>query len=117
MVSREQAHAPSYTAALNATWRSARGFMARVDVSAMDAFFFDVPTDHDQKSRAYALVHLKAGYESERWSVHAWLRNAFDKDYAVRGFFFQNEPPDWPVKLYRQLGDPRQLGISASVNF
>jgi iron complex outermembrane receptor protein len=117
VVSREQAHAPSYTAALNATWRSARGFMARVDVSAMDAFFFDVPTDHDQKSDAYALVHLKAGYESERWSVHAWLRNAFDKDYAVRGFFFQNEPPDWPVKLYRQLGDPRQLGISASVNF
>jgi iron complex outermembrane receptor protein len=115
--SREQAHAPGHTAALHATWRDARGFMARVDVSAMDAFYFDVPTDHQQKSRAYALAHLKAGYEARNWSVHAWLRNAFGKDYAVRGFFFSNEPPEWQQKLYVQQGDPRQLGVTASVNF
>jgi outer membrane receptor protein involved in Fe transport len=117
VASREQAHAPGYTAAVNGTWRSARGFMARIDVTAVDAFYFDVPTDHDQKSRAYALVHLKAGYEAERWSIHAWLRNAFDKDYAVRGFFFSNEPPEWNEKLYMQKGDPRQFGLTAAVSF
>ena len=44
---RENAHAPPYTAALNATWRGGNGLMARVDVTAMDAFYFDVPTDHE----------------------------------------------------------------------
>jgi outer membrane receptor protein involved in Fe transport len=117
VASREQAHAPGYTAALNATWRHPLGFMARVDVTAMDAFYFDVPTDHDQKSRSYALANLKLGYEAGNWSVHAWLRNAFDEHYAVRGFYFQNEPPEWPRKLYMQQGDPRQFGVTAAVHF
>ncbi len=117
VASREQAHAPGYTAAAHATWRNGRGLMARLDVTAMDAFYFDVPTDHDQRSRAYALTHLKAGYEGRSWSVHGWVRNLFDEDYSVRGFFFSNEPPDWPQKLYRQRGEPRQVGISATYDF
>ncbi len=68
------------------------GFFARVDVTAMDDFYFDVPTDHDQKSRPYSLTNLKLGYEHHNWSVYGWLRNAFDKQYAVRGFYFGNDP-------------------------
>ncbi|MDQ2640152.1 MAG: TonB-dependent receptor plug domain-containing protein [Pseudomonadota bacterium] len=115
---RERAHAPQYTAAVNLTWRLPQGFFARVDVTAMDGFYFDVPTDHDQKSRAYALAHLKAGYETGRWSIHGWLRNALDKQYAVRGFYFGNDPRiGWADQLYTQRGDPRQAGITASLNF
>jgi iron complex outermembrane receptor protein len=117
VASREQAHAPGYTAAVHATWRGTRGFMARVDVTAMDAFYFDVPTDHNQRSGAYALTHLKAGYEARNWGVHGWVRNVFNEDYAVRGFFFSNEPPDWPQKLYLQRGEPRQVGLTATVHF
>jgi outer membrane receptor protein involved in Fe transport len=115
--SRENAHAPSYTAAFNATWRGSNGFMARMDLTAKDAFYFDVPTDHDQKSKAYALANFKIGYERERWSAYAWLRNAFDKQYAVRGFYFENEPPDWETRLYLQRGDPRQFGLTAELRF
>jgi outer membrane receptor protein involved in Fe transport len=114
---RENAHAPSYTAALNATWRDRSGLMARVDLTGMDEFYFDVPTDHDRKSQAYSLVNLKVGYEREHWSVHGWVRNAFNRNYAVRGFFFENEPPDWEKKLYLQRGDPRQFGATLTVNF
>ncbi len=117
VASRAQAHAPSYTAAVNATWRDSRGLMARIDLTAMDDFYFDVPTDHDMKSRAYSLVNLKVGYERQRWGVHAWMRNAFDKSYAVRGFFFSNEPPDWPDKLYTQKGEPRTFGLTLDVQF
>jgi iron complex outermembrane recepter protein len=117
VASREQAHAPPYTAAVNATWRHRAGFFARVDVTAMDAFYFDVPTDHDMKSRAYSLTHVKVGFEQARWSLYGWVRNVFDKDYAVRGFFFSNEPPDWEPKLYTQKGDPRQVGITGTVSF
>src|SRR5690606_38712529 len=114
---REQAHAPEYTAAVHAAWRHPRGFMARVDVTAKDNFYFDVPTDHDKQSHAYSIVNLRLGYEQPRWSTYLWVRNLFDEDYAVRGFFFSNEPPDWENELYVQRGDPRQVGITATVSF
>jgi hypothetical protein len=41
----------------------------------------------------------------------------FDKDYAVRGFFFGNEPPDFPATLYTRFGDPRQVGVTFNMNF
>jgi iron complex outermembrane receptor protein len=115
--SRKNAHAPAYNAALNAVWRASNGFMARVDITGMGAFYFDVPTDHSEESKGYALANFKMGYEHQRWSVYAWLRNAFDKQYAVRGFYFANEPPDWETKLYQQRGDPRQFGVTGELRF
>ena len=34
-------------------------------------------------------------------------------DY-LRGFYFGNEPPDFPPTLYTRLGDPRHYGITVS---
>lgn len=107
---RDQAHAPGYQYSLSAQWQASRGWMARADVIGCDAFYFDA--SHDQRSQPYALVNLKAGYESSRWSVHAWGRNVFDEDYAVRGFYFGLEPPDYANTLYVQRGDPRQVGVT-----
>jgi outer membrane receptor protein involved in Fe transport len=84
----------------------------------MDDFYFDVPTDHDQRSRAYTLAHVKLGFERDGWRVHGWLRNVFDRQYAVRGFYFANDPrTGWVDALYRQWGDPRQLGLTVAVDF
>lgn len=114
---REQAHAPEYTAAIFATWRAAQGWMVRLDVMARDNFYFDVATDHNQQSRAYTLANVKAGYEQPTWNAYVWISNMFDKDYAVRGFYFSNEPPNWPTKLYTQKGDPRQFGVTGGWKF
>jgi hypothetical protein len=35
----------------------------------------------------------------------------------VRGFFFENEPPDFPTRLYVRRGDPRQLGFTVDMRF
>jgi iron complex outermembrane recepter protein len=113
---REQPHAPEYQLALNATWRHPLGWMARVDVVAIDDFYFDTPPN-DQRAGAYALTHLKAGYEADRWSVYLWGRNVFDEDYVVRGFFFGNEPPLFENERYVQLGEPRQFGVTARWEF
>jgi iron complex outermembrane receptor protein len=113
---RDQAHAPRYQASLNATWRHPLGWMARVDVSAVDSFYFDVPPN-DTRSNSYALTNVKVGYEAERWSVYAWGRNVFDRDYDVRGFFFGNEPPAFENKRYVQLGEPQQFGVTARWEF
>jgi outer membrane receptor protein involved in Fe transport len=107
---REQASAPPYQYSMSAQWDAGRGWMARADVIGCAAFYFD--TSNDQRSRPYTLVNLKAGYAADRWSVYAWGRNVFDQEYAVRGFYFQLEPPDFPNKLYIQRGDPRLFGVT-----
>jgi outer membrane receptor protein involved in Fe transport len=107
---REQAHAPGWQYSLSAEWNSPRGWMARVDATGSDAFYFDA--SHDQKSDPYTLVNLRAGYAGDRWSAYAWGRNLFDERYAVRGFYFGLEPPDFANRLYVQQGDPRQFGVT-----
>lgn len=112
---RRQAHAPGYTFAVGAAWQGQSGWFARVDVSGKDAFYFDV--SHNEESDAYELVNARLGYGAESWSAQLWGRNLFDTDYAVRGFYFGNEPPDFPNTLYTRLGDPRQFGITIDVRF
>jgi iron complex outermembrane receptor protein len=107
---REQAHAPRYTFAGGAVFRAENGIFARLDLTAKDAFYFDV--SHDQKSQSIQLVNARLGYGGETWLVSLWAKNILDKNYAVRGFYFGNEPPDFPATLYKRLGDPRQVGIT-----
>ena len=107
---REQAHAPAWQYSLSAQWGGPEGWMARADVVGSDAFYFDA--SHDQRSRAYTLLHLKAGYAAERWAVQVWARNVTDEDPAVRGFYFGLEPPDYAEELYVQRGDGRLLGAT-----
>ena len=56
------------------------------------------------------------GSQSARFhhAYRLWTRNLFDAEYFVRGFYFGNEPPDFPPTLYTRLGDPRQYGITVS---
>jgi iron complex outermembrane receptor protein len=112
---RAQAHAPRYEYSLFAQYRHPGGFAARVDVQGVAAFFFDA--SHDQRSQPFRLVNFKAGYERLRWSAYLWVRNLFDADYAMRGFYFGNEPPDFPLRLYVQAGDPRQVGATVGYSF
>jgi outer membrane receptor protein involved in Fe transport len=112
---RAQAHAPDYTIAIGSNYEHSSGIFARVDVSARDAFFFDV--SHDQKSEAYELVNARVGYKADTWSVNLWARNLLDEEYAVRGFYFGNEPPDFADTLYTRLGDPRHFGLTFDKRF
>jgi len=115
LAGRAFAHAPEWKTALGATWRHPAGWMARLDLSAEAGFYFD--TSHDQRADSRFLANLRAGYEAERWSAHVWARNLFDERYPVRGFFFENEPPDFPTRLYLRWGDPRQVGVTLRYTF
>jgi outer membrane receptor protein involved in Fe transport len=110
LAGREQAHAPEYTYSLGAAYTTPTGWWARLDLSGMDEFFFDY--GHDQVSQPYGLANLSVGRDWDAWSVKLWARNVFDEDYGVRGFYFGNEPPDFPPTLYTRLGDPRHYGIT-----
>ena len=112
---REWAHAPAWKYSVSATWTHPQGWFLRADVGGQDAFYFD--TSHDQRSRPYTLANLSGGLRAGQWSLELWLRNAFDERYPVRGFYFGNEPPDFPERLYVRLGDPRQAGLTATFSF
>jgi iron complex outermembrane recepter protein len=109
-------HAPPWQAAINATWRDARGYYARLDATGMGAFFYDLPPNNTRSS-AYGLLNARLGWEKERWELYLWGRNLLDKNYTVRGFYFGDEPPDFPNKVYTQLGEPRNWGVHATVKF
>jgi iron complex outermembrane receptor protein len=109
-------HAPPWQAAVNATWRDPRGPYARLDVTGMGSFLYDLPPN-DTRSNAYGLVNGKLGWDTPRWEAYLWGRNLLNKNYTVRGFYFGDEPPNFPNKLYVQLGDPRNWGAHFTVRF
>jgi iron complex outermembrane receptor protein len=115
-VSRELANAPHWQAAVNATYRDARGPFARIDVTGMGGYYFDLPPN-ETTSKPYGLLHAKIGWEAHRWSAYLSGRNLLNKRYPVRGFYFGDVPPNFPSAVYVQLGDPRTWVASVSVNF
>lgn len=115
LAGRDQAHAPNYTIAVGGAYQHHTGLFARFDASARDEFYFDV--SHDQRSQHQQIVNARFGFAAESWTAQIWLRNVFDEKYAVRGFYFGNEPPDFPDTLYVRRGDPRQLGITFDMRF
>jgi iron complex outermembrane receptor protein len=115
-VSRELAEAPHWQAAVNATYRDPRGPFARVDVTGMGGFYFDLPPN-ETTSKPYGLLNAKIGWETARWSAYLSGRNLLDKRYPVRGFYFGDVPPNFSKQVYIQLGDPRTWVASVSVKF
>jgi iron complex outermembrane receptor protein len=115
-VSRELANAPHWQAAVNATYRDARGPFARIDVTGMGGYYFDLPPN-ETTSKPYGLLHAKIGWEAHRWSAYLSGRNLLNKRYPVRGFYFGDVPPNFPSAVYVQLGDPRTWVASVSVTF
>lgn len=113
---RELPHAPPWTAALNATWRDPRGPFVHLDITGMGAFFYDLPPNNTRSS-AYAVLSGKIGWQNPRCEIYLWGRNLLDKNYTVRGFYFGDEPPDFPNKLYVQLGEPRNGGVHFTLRF
>ena len=118
---RELPNAPNWQAAVSATYHDPRGPFARVDVTGMGSYYFDLPPN-PTASKPYGLVNGRLGWQARGWSTSLWGRNLLDKKYPVRGFYFSDTPQDFlanpPVnRLYTQLGDPRAWGVDASYTF
>jgi outer membrane receptor protein involved in Fe transport len=116
----ELAHAPRYTFSLNASWRSPQGWFARADYGGKASYTIDYCQSadcNDPETSPYQVLDLRAGREFGQWTVEAWARNMLDEDYAVRGFYFGNEPPAFTPQLYTRNGDPRHVGLTLRYRF
>ena len=112
---RSAAHAPAYTVSSGWEYRYPSGIFVMMSASATDEFYFDV--SHNQKSKAFELMNARLGFEKDNWSIQLWGKNLTNKDFAVRGFYFGNEPPDFPNAIYTRRGDPRQVGLTFDMRF
>jgi outer membrane receptor protein involved in Fe transport len=109
-------HAPAWSATAGVLVEPGGGWFARLDVFGRDNFYFDydLSSGAERKSRDAWVANLRAGREWRRWRVEVWARNLFDEEYAVRGFYFGNEPPAFAPTRYIRYGDQRQAGVTLS---
>jgi len=108
---RQQAQAPSYQFFGSVRYQWPNGWFARAAVEGKDAYYF---SDSDSfQSKPYELAHVSVGVERANWSITGWVHNIFDKDYAVKGYYFGNDPRiDFAPEGYVQLGEPRRVGVT-----
>ncbi|MEM9741327.1 MAG: TonB-dependent receptor plug domain-containing protein [Pseudomonadota bacterium] len=113
---REQSQAPGYTFFAGVEFFPARGWFLRAELEGKDSFF--TSDSHSVRAPAYELINLSAGYAADRWRVRVWGRNLTDETVVVRGFFFPNDPRTGydPAQAYTQLGEPRRVGVTLSVD-
>lgn len=112
---REQPYAPGYSFRAGVRALLSDRWSGQLEMEGQDSIFFS--DSHDQKSDPFQLVHLRLTYQGDIWAVSFWGRNILDEDYATRGFFFGNEPPDFPSRLWTMKGDPAQFGITVRTEF
>ena len=73
---------------------------------------------HNKQLDSYTLLHASLRYLTGNFEVQLWGRNLTDKDYAVHGLYFGNDPrKGWVNESYQQLGEPMQLGLSGKYHF
>jgi outer membrane receptor protein involved in Fe transport len=113
---RDQAHAPRHQYTAGVTWQPAPALTLDLNAQGRAAFYFS--DSNASRSSAYNLVNASARWQRDNWSVTLWGRNLTNEDYAVRGYFFGNDPRDgYAEHTYVQLGDPRRYGVSVNVDF
>jgi len=117
MHNRNMAHAPEYQFNAGLNYHHDNGFYAGVEVQGKDSFFYS--DSHNQQSKFYALTNITMGYQGNNWRVNLAANNVFDKEYAVRGFYFENDPRDFYAQKhnYVQLGAPETVNLSLEVNW
>jgi iron complex outermembrane receptor protein len=100
--------APEYTFNAGAQYRSAGGFMGRLDIIGNGKFYGDTANSCEQDP--YQLVNLRLGYEAEDWEVYLWAKNLFDQEYLT---WFSLSGSN----MYAVDGAPRTFGVTVSYRF
>ena len=111
---REAAMSPKEMGSFTINYQK-RDFNISFNCTYKDEYFFS--DSHDEKSKAYSLSNVTMIKSYNKLSFKFWVRNVFDKRYAVRGFYFGLIPPNYEDKLFLSYGDPREFGLGLEYQF
>lgn len=116
LTGRDQAHAPRFNYSVGADWLLTEQLSVQAGIQGKSGFYYS--DGHNAKADSRELVNFRVNYQLPAWELALWVRNAFDQDVGVRGFFFGNDPrDDYAAHVYEQFGEPRRIGITASYSF
>ena len=87
-------------------------WFARAEASLYGGFEYDEANTARQD--AYQVVNLRGGVTGRRYSVTAWVKNAFDEFYVPIAFAF---PGLAPSGFLGEPGQPRTFGVTLGVRF
>ena len=128
----EQSHAPSYQFNVGINYQPTDEWLFNISVDGKDEFYFSdtryfdygydgifapIP-DEDLKSESIILLNASVSYIQDNWQVKLWGRNLTDKEYANRGFYFDNDSRDgYTPKAHTQLSEPLVFGAPLDYQF
>jgi outer membrane receptor protein involved in Fe transport len=114
---RELAHAPEYSFATSVQYDFTKNLTATLELEGKDKFYYS--DSHNFQSQAYKLVNARLAYQANGYQLTAYINNATDKDYGVRGYYGWNaDPREGEVDYsYQQLGAPKVIGLSVRADF
>jgi iron complex outermembrane receptor protein len=113
------AHAPEYSFATSVQYDLTKNLTATLELEGKDSFYYS--DSHNFQSQAYKLVNARLAYQANDYHLTAYINNATDKDYGVRGFSgWDNDPRSgegFDEQSYQQLGAPKVIGLSVRADF
>jgi len=113
---RAPAQSPKYQYNIGIDYVLAEAWIFKTNVEGKGSYYFS--NTHNQKSDAYALLNSSLEYTNGSFSVILWGKNLADEEYAVRGFYFPNNPGNGYIdELYTQKGTPRTFGLTLAYDF
>ncbi|MGD9824150.1 TonB-dependent receptor domain-containing protein [Desulfobacter sp.] len=104
---------PDYTYSLGTQYHHVSGFFGRVDFLGTGEMYGNVQNDNHVELGDYCLVNFRMGYESEKYDVVLWCKNAFDEEYYTSAFDYGATEPIGVA----QNGDPRTVGVTVTYRF
>ena len=99
-------YAPEFSGSLGLIYRHPQGFFAGADLTGFGTMYLN--KENDYPLDRYAILNVKAGYETETFDIYLYADNLFDKDYSADGYF---------GGLYRVASPPLEAGISLTYRF
>ncbi|RUO80016.1 hypothetical protein CWI84_08635 [Idiomarina tyrosinivorans] len=116
MSGRDQAHAPNYQFSTGIEGWLTEHLQWSVSVDGKDGFYFS--NSHNQQAKQTRLLNTQLSYHWQQLTLRIWARNLTDEDYAIRGFYFGNDPrKQYVTETYKQFGEPRRFGVSLDYAF
>jgi iron complex outermembrane receptor protein len=113
---RDQTKAPNWQYNLGTDLTLTRNLDARIELEGQSDSYFGYY--HNQKIAAYSLLNASMGYRFNAITIRVWARNLTDKDYAVHGLYFGNDPrKNYVNESYHQYGEPRAAGVNVRFDF
>ncbi|MCB1687748.1 MAG: TonB-dependent receptor [Halioglobus sp.] len=116
---RDQAKSPKYQYNIGTRVSFSQEWSGHVEVEGRGDSYYGYY--HNGKLESYDLLNASLHWQRNAISVTVWGRNLTDKDFAVHGLYFGNDPRDdfgaYQNEVYTQLGEPRTYGIELTYAF